>query len=208
MTVSDGELVKVVVTHECPDTVIAQNVFYYQLDDSGSSNPSNDQISTALDTEFTALWNTIEAYVTPEYNCAEIKIDKIEWISDVWETVENIGVETIGVVGGAAQNAVPHGCAGVITANTTRPQTRARKFIAGLGEGTMDDSTLLSATLTALAAFVTEWLSGRGVVGGAVLEPVVVGFSGPSAGLTYILISAAANAIAGYQRRRKPGVGS
>lgn len=208
MAVTDGDVVKCVVIIEGPDQVLMQNVYHYQLDDPGSANPSNASIVTALDNEITALYEDIEAFMTPDYTVADIEIDRVEWNVDFWETVETIGDAVIGVVGLAAQNAVPHGVAAVWTANTTRPQTRGRKFFPGIGEAAVDDSTLSGALLTALAAMVVEYLSARPVGGGGELVPVVLGTQAASAGLIYQILTVALNGIAGYQRRRKPGVGA
>lgn len=208
MAVSDGDVLKVVLSVEAPDIVVAQNVWYYRLDDPVPDNPTNTQIINTLQTKFQAMATDIAAVLSDEYTWDVIKTDRIEWQVDHWETVENLGEKNVLVDGTAIQDAVPHGVAGLITAVTSRPQTRARKFLAGFGEGEFADSTLSGTLLTAMAALIVEWLTDATVTGSAVLEPVVVGQSGPSAGLIYALVAAAANGIGAYQRRRKPGVGS
>lgn len=208
MVVAHDDVVKVVLDIDCPDSVIAQNVYYYQLDDQVPDNPSNSAILNALDAEFSALGALVDQLIHSDYSWDEIKVDRVEWNVDVWETVENIGIADISVAGTSVGGAAPHGVAVTLTGNTQRPQTRARKFLPGFSEGEMANSTLSGTVLTALALFVTEWLNGKLVAGSATLEPVVLGQSGPSAGIIYLLTSAAINGITGYQRRRKPGVGS
>lgn len=208
MTVSDGDILKVVVSWECPSAVIAQNVWYWTLDDPTPESPTNGQIISTLDSELSAMYNDIQSALSTEYEVEDFKTDRIEWNVDTWETVENLGLNDLSIVGGNALDAVPHGVAAVITGTTTRPQTRARKFFPGFGENLFEDSTLQGTIITALSALVVEWLSGRTVVGAASLEPVVLGQSGASAGLVYLILEASINAISGYQRRRKPGVGS
>lgn len=208
MTVTDGDILKVVVSWECPAFVIAQNVFYWQLNDPTPDNPTNAQIITALDTELTAMYGDLQTALSTEYEVEDFKTDRVEWVVDKWETVENLGLNDLSIVGSNANDAVPHGVAAVITATTTRPQTRARKFLPGFGENLFEDSTLSGTILVALAAFITEWLNDRTVVGSAEIVPVVLGMVGASEGNIYPLLAAAANAISGYQRRRKPGVGS
>lgn len=208
MAVTDGEVLKVVTSITAPDSVICQNVFYWQLDDPVPNSPTNSAILSALDLKLTALYETVDQLIHSDYNVDEAKVDKVEWQTDHWETVENIGIVDVSVVGTSVAGAAPHGVAVTLTGNTTRPQTRARKFLPGFSEGEMANSTLSGTVLTALALFATEWLADELVGGSAYLVPAVVGQSGPSAGLIYLLASAAANAITGYQRRRKPGVGS
>lgn len=208
MTVSDGDLIKVVVDIDCPSLVVAQNVFHYQLDDSVPDNPTNAQILTAIDTEMTALYQTVDQLIHSNYSFDEAKVDRVEWNVDVWETVESLGIVDLSVAGTAVGGAAPHGVAVTLTGDTSRPQSRARKFIPGFSEGEMADSTLSGTVLTALALFALEWLSGPVVTGSATLEPAIASQSGPTAGTIFLIVSAAANAITGYQRRRKPGVGA
>lgn len=208
MPVADGEVIKAVLTITAPQTVICQNVFYWQMDDPTPDSPSNSAVLTAVDIKLSAMAADIAAYLNNAYEYDEVKVDRVEWNVDFWETVENIGVASITQVGGSAIDACPHGVAATITADTTRPQTRARKFLPGIPENELEDSTLSGALITALTAYILEWLTNKVVLGDAELVPVVLGGSGASAGLIYALISAGINGISGYQRRRKPGVGA
>lgn len=207
MAVNDGDIVKVVVTVNCPDLVIAQNVFYWELDDPTPDNPSNAQIVTACDTRLDDMYSKWDDGMGADYLVDEFTVERVEWNVDKWETVENIGTNPLAIAGIGAGDSPPHGIAAVITAQTSRPQTRARKFLPGIVEGQVLDSTISGTVLGYMAQFIVSWLTNQTVVGSAELVPVVLGQSGPSAGLVYALISAAASAIAGYQRRRKPGVG-
>lgn len=208
MAVSDGDVLKVVLDISQPSAVVGQNVFYWQLDDPTPDNPSNAQIMTALDTKLTAMIGDIQTATADDYTYGDFIASKIEWITDKWVTVEDLGTGAVNVTGSSVNDSAPHGIAGTITAYTSRPQTRARKFLPGFSKLEYTDSTLSGTLLVALAAYVVEWLTNQAIVGSAELAPAVVGQSGPSAGLIYLLLSAAANGIAGYQRRRKPGVGS
>lgn len=208
MAVTDGEVIKAVVTITGPTAGFAQNVFYWRLDDSVPDNPSNSQILSAVDTRLDDMYSKIDDGMATDYDVDDFVLSKIEWNVDHWETVENLGESTLAIAGVYVGDSVPHGVAGIVTAQTLRPQTRARKFLAGLGEVEIADSTLSGALLGWIAQFIISWLTNQAVVGSAELVPVVVGQSGPSAGLIYALISAGASALAGYQRRRKPGVGS
>ena len=208
MAVNDGDILKVVQTIEGPDLVICQNVYYWQLSDPTPDNPSNAQIITALDTRLDDMYSRWDDAMTAAYEASDFTVERIAWDGSLWETVENVGAGDINLVGQAAVGVgAPHGVAATITAQTSRPQTRARKFLPGLAEGNITDSTLNGTILGYIAQFIVSWLTDQLVVGSAELIPVVVGQSGPSAGLVYLLLSAAANGISGYQRRRKPGVG-
>lgn len=208
MTVQDGDIVRVRAFIELPSLVEAQNVYYWKLDDPVPASPSNTQVSDALDTKITAMYEDLEGEVTDEMTVDHIEIEKIEWATDHWETVENLDDRSILVAGTTTADMVPHGAAAVITGNTSRPQTRARKFIPGILEARTLESTLTGPALAALGAYAVEWLTDLLLAGSAYLVPAVVGQSGPSAGLSYLLTEAIVSSIIGYQRRRKPGVGS
>lgn len=207
MAVTDGDVIKVVQTIECPALVIAQNVYYWRLDDPTPDSPSNAQIVSAVDTRLDDMYSQIDADMSTEYQASDFTVERIDWDGTKWETQENVGTGDITVVGENAADAVPHGVAATVTANTSRPQTKARKFLTGIVESLVADSTWSGTVLTSLALYIISWLTDQAVVGSAELIPVVVGQSGLSAGSVYPLIAAGANAIAGYQRRRKPGVG-
>ena len=207
MAVNDGDVVKVVLKIDCPDVQIAMNVFYWQLDDGVPDNPSVAQLMSALDVKMTALCDDVKGVMNSDFDFDEFTAEKVEWNGSYWETTENLGVQDLSISGTSASHAVPHAVAGVITGKTSRPQTRGRKFLNGLLEASIDNSTLESAIITALTAYGIEWLANQGIVGSAAFVPVVLGQSGPSAGLIYPLLSAAIAGVVGSQRSRKPGVG-
>jgi len=208
VAIVDGDLLRVSVNIALPDLVVAQNVYYWQLSDPSADEPSHAQIVSALDTKLTAMYEDISPGMADTTTVLDADVDKIEWDTDHWENTENVGIATIAEVGGNEDDMAPHGVAGVVTANTDRPQTRARKFFPGFVDQMFTDSDAVTNLVSWLTQLTLEWLTDRDVIGNAVLVPVVAGQSGASAGLIYPLVSAVVNAIAGYQRRRKPGVGS
>lgn len=208
MPVNDGEVVKCVVSISMPDLVVAQNVYYYRLNDPTPDNPSDAQVVAAVDTAMDELYARIDDYMTTDVTVMDVFVDKVEWVVDVWETVANIGSSVLAIVGLLTGDITPHGVAAVVTALTARPQSRGRKFYPGFKEDGVDASDWDSGVITALTNAAAEWLTTRTVVGSAEIEPVILGQSGPSAGDILPLTGATIPAIAGYQRRRKPGVGS
>lgn len=208
MPVTHQDIVKVVVIGNAPDTVIWENVYYWQLDDPDTDSPTNGQIVFALDTKLTAMYNDIAGEMANDYLVDELEVDRIEWNGTIWETMETIGGAPLAVAGGDATDASPQGIAALLTANTEKPKTRARKFFPGIAEDNWTDSILDGGNLTNLAAMAVEWLTDQLVIGTAELVPVVISLAVATEGDVFPLISATANAIAAYQRRRKPGVGA
>ena len=208
MAVVDGDLIRVNVWVSLPDLVVAQNVYYWELSDPSADEPTNAEIVTAVDGKLTNMYQDIDDGMVDEATVLDADIDRVEWETDHWENKENVGLATLAVTGTNTADMAPHGVAGVVTMDTPRPQTRARKFFAGLGEDMFTDSDLVTNMLSWLTALIVEWLLDMPVTGNAVLVPSVAGQAGASAGIVYPLIAGAVNALAGYQRRRKPGVGS
>lgn len=208
MAVNNGDLIKVVQTIGCPSNVIAQNVYYWLMSDPAPDNPSNAQVVAAVDTRLDDMYSQLDAEMSDRYEATTFTVERIDWSVDHWETLENIGTGDIAVqgedVGGVG---MPHGNAAVVTCTTSRPQTRARKFLPGFNETLVDDSELGAAILAVLATYASSWLSAQVVVGAAELIPAVASQSGPTAGTIMMLATAVVNSIVGYQRRRKPGVG-
>lgn len=110
--------------------------------------------------------------------------------------------------GGAAFSSagelLPLGVAGLVTANTATPKVRGRKFIAGLTEGSCNDSLWDSALVTVLTDFAAAYVSGFiGAVSSSPWAPGVKSSTGPFRPFTEAIVSN----IPAYQRRRKQGVG-
>lgn len=208
MAVTDGDVLKVVLSIAMPNLQVGANVYYWRLDDPVPDSPSAAQILSAINSKLTDMTNQIDQEISDEYNFDTATVEKVEWDGTKWETVENVGQTLIDIDGTQAPDAVPHGCAMVVTARTSRPQTRARKFLPGVyGTGT-EDSTLAGTVITALGNYGLAWLGAQSVVGSAELVPAVTSVSGPTAGTLFPLVLAIVSSIIGYQRRRKPGVGS
>lgn len=208
MTVVDGDLLRVTLSCTLPDLVVAQNVYYWQLYDPTPDNPTNAQISSAVDTKLTAMTNDFIQTIVDDAEFTNAEIDRIEWETDHWETKENLPTAVISLQGTETSQPGPNGVGPVLTATTERPQTRGRKFLPGLYETGATDNDLIGSVITALIAMGVEWATNAAVTGSAELVPAIAGQSGPSAGLIYPIVSIIVNTLLGYQRRRKPGVGS
>lgn len=206
MPVADGEVLRVTVFIDAPDSVIMNNVYHYQLSDPNPDNPTDAQILTALDVEMTAIYEAWDDEMSAEYDVDRLECDKVEWnaVDDIWEVVDNIGSVVLAIPGLGISDASPHGCSANISFSTSDPKRRGRKFFPGISEDGVDDSTLIGAVQTVLAAMGVAILADRAVTGGANLIagiPTTLGTFLP-------LIVAIVNTISGYQRRRKPGVGT
>lgn len=208
MAVTDGDIIKIVQDVVGPSLSVAQNVYWMRLDDPTPNSPSNSQIVSTVEGYLDDMYNEVLPRMSNAYEVADFTVERMEWDGEKWEVVENVGTGDTALTGGSTDDALPHGCAAVITARTERPQSRGRKFLTGIVEDWASDSTWVATVLTDLADFALEYLSSRGVVGASALEPIIASTGATTGGQIFDLLLAAVPAIVGYQRRRKPGVGS
>lgn len=153
--------------------------------------------------------------------------DLLEWVEGMYSSLENIlannlGADNLKVInvsqdlieydgewptwegGQSADDFLPHGVAAVITAATDHVGTRARKFIPCLLESCQTEGYWTVPTMELLAVYATIWSSvWTGTYGSIWLAGV------QEKGATFwTLADAIVRNVPGYQRRRKPGVGT
>lgn len=203
MPVYDGQVLKVVVTVTAPQTVIMQNVYYWLVGDvSGEGIPDAD-ILVRLDSKLTAMYGVIDSDMTNLATVVDATVQVVQWDVDHWEVFQDVGIVDISLPGGSPTDMTVHGAAGLVTAQTPAPKTRARKFLGCISEGLTTDGLWVPAFVLDLASFAAQWLDD--VVWDELysLSPVVAALGG----LVRALISATTSDVPAYQRRRKPGVG-
>lgn len=202
MAVSPGEVLKAVATHELLGDVISQSVWYWVLD--AVADVSYGTVLDAIAAQVEALYANMNAHINSGTQLTDVVVNKWEYNStDGWHTGALVGIEPLVDGFGAAANAFPHSVAAVVTAFTQKPKVRSRKSIGGIVESVADTSTVASAALSALAAFLADWLAPIVIDGSTQLLPVVPSETGVIEYLLYGLVSG----IIGSQRQRKPGIG-
>jgi hypothetical protein len=206
MPVTDGNVLKVVVSIDAPDSVECLNVYWYQLSDPTPDNPTDAQIISALDAEMTTVYEGWDDEMASTYTVDTMSVDRMAWNATdlIWEVVEHIGESLLDIDGLGISDAVPHGVAAVITFPTDDPKRRGRKFFPGMAEDGVTSSTLIGAVQTVLAAIGTAIINDVNVLGSAELIAGIASDYGQFIPLALAVV----NTIAGYQRRRKPGVGT
>lgn len=201
MAVADGTVLRIVGQLLFPDDVIAQNVFNLVFADTGGSNDDEDVISDCVDW-LEGMFGNITALIDEDVDTDEIFVYFYDFVDDDWD---ELGASTWDVTFSAAAGMLPHGVAAVILGRTIDPDVSGKKYIGGMQETFVDDSTLGTSMINAMALLAADWITPFvGSATGADFAPVVWS---PTRTNAYLLRSASVNAIAGYQRRRKPGVG-
>jgi len=204
MPVSAGDLLRVVLNTSLPQTVGAQNVFSYRFE--GSNATLDQQVLDDFGVFFSfwaTTWQTIAA-VTAVID--SVKVSKL--VAGELEDLGEAQISTGGVAGGGM---LSHGAAPVMRALLSGGKGQARKFIPGMTELFSDESVITPAGLAALAVLASFYSAPvNGTFFPGVVESYTPGTFVQSVSPIFrtMLGDAFANGIIGYQRRRKPGVGS
>lgn len=202
MTVPTNAILRIVGSLVLPDNVIAQNVFYALFDNDGGSNDEDDVVDDLadwLDDIYTEIDSQMDTEITPSL----VQVYVYDSVDDDWDEV---GTGALSFTPASAQEMLPHGVAAVLHARTVDPDVLATKYFAGFTEPMQDASSWGSGTTAAVLLAGLQWVTEHvGSATGSSFQPGVwsvaqtafKAFSG-----TIVL-----NGDAGYQRRRKPGVG-
>lgn len=202
MAISSGTILKVVVSLLLPDSVIAQNVFYSVVADLVTSDAEDDVVLDLIDW-VELMYTELNAYIVSSVVASDVKVYEYDHVDDDWDEV---GTDAWSDGFASAGDMLPHGVAAVVHAKTIDPDVQATKFLPGFADGVFDDSDLSAGGVTAVLDFADVWgapftgTATGGLFGGGVWS-VARG--------QFVLFNEVyiCNGIAGYQRRRKPGVG-
>jgi len=202
MAISDGTILRVVASLLFPDSVIAQNVFHLVATDLSGGNDEDDVVAD-MEEYIDDIYANLVSQMADTITAGEIKVYEYDSVDDDFDEV---GTGAGSFAPSAADQMLPHGCALVQNFYTIDPDVQGRKFWGGIHEGGQNagnfSSTPMNAAIAAaadvIATFVSTALSNQ-------YTPVVWSPTGKVA-KTYSG-TVGTNAIVGYQRRRKAGVG-
>lgn len=202
MSLSSGDILKLVVTMVFDDGNIAQNVFGMLLAGAGGPWDEADILSDVED-YIDDAYSNITSIITNELNGTDIDIYVWDPVDSDFDLVANTPWSWNP---SDALQELPRGVAALINAGTVDPDVRGKKYIPGLTEGSNTGNGWSATALSALAQFGSDWVNpGVGAASGATLTP---GVWSPTQELFFQMqITFNAPTIPSYQRRRKPGVG-
>lgn len=198
---NDDENLRVVCRYSAPNSSEMLCVHMFQYTGAGDTDAD---VLTACDTFFTAEWGPDwQAMASVDHSFDEIELDVLK---DNGEVKRNIGSAAIGLAGLVAADMEPSGIAALLTADTSLPKQRGRKYVPGLADISIVDGLIAAATIANLVLLVIEYLDTiTGILAGE-LTPGVL--SRPLGDFKAFVSSGAVTDIPAYQRRRKPNVGS
>jgi hypothetical protein len=204
MSIPIDTVLKIAQSILLPDEQIAINVFWALLGDAVGGGPlaESDVIDAAanyLDLIYAEIDDMISDLIAST-------------VVEVWTVDEPTGDLTpVGDgattwVGLDTNDPLPNGVAGICSMKTDNTEVTGRKFIPGINEVAVDDNNLDTIPFGRLLDFAVEWATEYTDANDVVLSPGV--YSGAKANFYAATGTVIANNIVGYQRRRKPGVGS
>lgn len=202
MTIATNDLVQATMTIAMPSGVRANNIFTMRY------NGIIDVANVVAGPEFVAwadlMYTQLSTVLVASVGVLSVRVLTINTDGSVKELIAD---EAVNVFGLGGTEMLPHGAAAVVRAATTDPRAFARRFIGGLNETQQTSSAWAAGTLTALANFGVEWLTGpfANAIGGLYSQGVLNVQSGL---FRECLGTVVVSGNVGYQRRRKPGVGS
>lgn len=202
MSLSSGDILKIVVTLAFGDGNVIQNVFSILL--SGAGGPWDDlDISSDVLDYIDALYDELLTQVDDDLDGTDVDVYVYDPTDDDFDFVANEPWAWVGLSNGSP---MPRGVAALIVAPTVEPDVNAKKYVGGLTEESFSDGVLTGGTLTDLIDFATDWVTPVvGSASGSTLTPGCWSVKEKDHFSFRAAFSMAA--IAAYQRRRKRGVG-
>lgn len=202
MTVTTGDILRVVASFLWTDGNVNQNVFNAVVTGGGSPWDDADIADDAvawLDNMYLNMvgqqsdevdGNICTVY---KYDSGDDDWDEVfsqAWVYDPTELTDQL----------------PRGVAGLVRMWTTDPDVQGKKYLPAMTEGGLVDGLFGAGDLVAMLAFAADWYTPFvGGTSGADWTPGIWSVAGTvfKAGVDHV----AANAIPAYQRRRKRNVG-
>lgn len=202
MSITIGDILRVVAVIQWVDGDIMQNVFNAVITGTGGPYTDGDIVDDAV-AWMDEIYANFTATATNEMNGSEVRLYKYDAIDDDWDEV---GSDSWTWNPGGAGEYLPRGVAGLINCKTTDPDVNGKKYFGGLTEAHTADG-LFIATWNVLAALMAaDWLTA--FVGGtstANWQPGV--WSVVNTNFFAATGTAIIPTIPAYQRRRKDGIG-
>lgn len=204
MSLPSGTILKIAQSILLPDTQTAMNIFWAALSEDGGAGPlDEDDVLEAASNWMDQLYANVDDDMNDQVSGNLVEV----WTVDTGTgDLTPVGDEATTWVGLGPQDPLPNGVAAICALKTTDTDVTGRKFLPGYVEAQATDNNLTSVPLSRLVLFAVDWATQYVDPNSVIFSPGVWSTAKTqfvAAGGTVI-----ANAIVGYQRRRKPGVGS
>lgn len=202
MSITDGEILRIVASFLWTDGNINQNIFNAVA--TGGGAPFDDQdVVDDMEDWLDDMYANLTIHLSDEIDGNEVIVYKYDAVGLDWDEVAS---QSWTFNPSAAVDQMPRGVAGLVRLWTSDPDVQGKKYIPGLSEGGADDGLWTANVITALLAFAADWyLPFVGATSGATFTPGVWSVVGTvfKAAVNHY----ATSTIPAYQRRRKRNVG-
>lgn len=202
MSITVGDILKVVAIMTWLDGDIMQNVFAAAIGGTGGPYDDEDIVADAQ-SWLAAMYGNLSAVQSSSVDGSEVRVYVYDSVDDDFDEVGSASWTYNPTETGEF---LPKGVAALINCKTLDPDVSGKKYIGGLCEVAQDDDVLQAGTMGLLADFADDWtdlftgsVSGASWVPG-IWSPTRTNFYAMSG--TYVIPT-----IPAYQRRRKRGVG-
>ncbi len=203
MTLGVGDIVRTTVNFLLPNSVQYQNVYYHIFDGIGGISDAAvvADIKTWAEAAYDELVGSTHSGTTEQLSF----VDQVEWVTDQWETVANIGVFTPLFVPVGGTEYCPNQVSAFVTFKTSRPKSVGRKFLFPAPEALQNLGIMDGVYLGDVVSYADI------IVNDIVLD--IVNDLHPGiirTGVNDFLVFTVAvvTDLLGTQRRRRPGYGS
>ncbi len=202
MTVTDGDILRIVASMLWSDGEVMQNVFNAVVTGGGSPWADQDIIDDA-EAWLDNMYANITGDISTSLEGNEVVVYKYDAIDDDWDEV---GSQAWTWTPTNANDQLPRGVAGLLNLQTVDPDVQGKKYIGGYTEGAIVNGLLGAAIITTLLAFGSDWLTPFvGGTSGASWAPGI--WSVAQTVFKLAVSSLGTSTIMAYQRRRKRNVG-
>lgn len=202
MSITDGDILRIVASMLWSDGNINQNVFNAVVTGGGSPWDEQDIVDDA-EAWLGNMYANLVTLMSDEIEGNEVIVYKYDAIDDDWDEV---GSQSWTFSPSQAADELPRGVAALVRLWTSDPDVQGKKYIPALTEGTIVEGLIASSGITLLLAFAADWFAPFvGGTSGATWTPGIWSVAGTvfKAAIDHV----ATSTIAAYQRRRKRNVG-
>ena len=202
MAIVNDDVIKVVQAVVLPDTVEALNVFYFVCD--FQAEQSEEDVVAECEAWIENIYGAIDGNMSDGAAMGLMQV--YEWVAGAPPEWNKIGEGTPDVTFADVTEMLPHGCSALIRAYTTRGKTIGRKYFPAFTENAQEDGSWVSGCLANLATASGLWGSIGAIDPNNALVPGV--YSATTQFVHELTDEFVIPVHPGYQRRRRPGVGS